>query len=62
MLIQMLTHSDDLVLRTGAHVDELSKDQTTPDVSEKLFHTFVTRLDTIAARTATTNGPLAAAR
>jgi hypothetical protein len=62
MLIQMLTHSDQLVLRTGAHVDELSKDQTTPDVSETLFHSFVTRLDAIATRNTTTNGAVAAAR
>jgi hypothetical protein len=50
MLIQMLLRAPELQLRTGAHVDELSKDQTTPEASERLFRSFVTHLDFIAAR------------
>lgn len=52
MLIQMLLRSDELVLRTGAHVSELSKVQTSPETSERLFHAFVAHLETIAERSA----------
>ncbi|HYH08814.1 MAG TPA: hypothetical protein VEK11_17300 [Thermoanaerobaculia bacterium] len=50
MLIQMLLRAPELQLRTGAHVEELSKVQTTPEASERLFRAFVTHLDFIAAR------------
>jgi hypothetical protein len=50
MLIQMLTRDPRLQLRTGAHVEELSKEQTTPEASEQLFHAFVAHLDFVAAR------------
>jgi hypothetical protein len=50
MLIQMLLRAPDLQLRTGAHVEELSKAQTSPETSERLFKSFVTHLDFIAAR------------
>lgn len=62
MLIQMLTRSDDLVLRTGAHVEELSKFQTSPDFSERLFKKFVAHLDDVAERSAKRNGGAVAAR
>jgi hypothetical protein len=62
MLIQMLLRSDELVLRTGAHVEELSKVQTTPDFSEKLFKAFVAYLDKTAERSAKTSGRAIAAR
>ncbi|HEX2834314.1 MAG TPA: hypothetical protein VHW00_14995 [Thermoanaerobaculia bacterium] len=62
MLIQMLLRSDDLVLRTGAHVEELSKVQTTPDFSEKLFRAFTRHLEQIAERSARTSGAAVAAR
>lgn len=50
MLIQMLTRDPHLQLRTGAHVETLSREQTTPEASERLFHAFITHLDAIAAR------------
>lgn len=50
MLIQMLLRAPGLELRTGSHVEELSKAQTTPEASEQLFRAFVTHLDFIAAR------------
>ncbi|HET8796660.1 MAG TPA: hypothetical protein VFO89_03170, partial [Thermoanaerobaculia bacterium] len=56
MLIQMLARSDDLVLLTGAHVEELSKLQTTPDDSERIFRRFVERLEEIAERTLSSSG------
>lgn len=56
MLIQMLARSDDLVLLTGAHVEELSKLQTTPDDSERIFRRFVERLEEIAERTVSSSG------
>ncbi|HEX7810109.1 MAG TPA: hypothetical protein VF608_15345 [Thermoanaerobaculia bacterium] len=62
MLIQMLLRSDELVLRTGAHVEELSKVQTTPDFSERLFKKFIAHLDTIAERNAKPAGGAIAAR
>jgi hypothetical protein len=50
MLIQMLLRDPQLQLRTGAHVDELSKEQTSPEASEKLFKAFVAHLNFAAAR------------
>lgn len=50
MLIQMLLRSPELQLRTGAHVVELSKVQTSAETSERLFREFVRHLDFIAAR------------
>lgn len=50
MMIQMLLRDPKLQLRTGAHVEELSKVQTSPDASERLFKTFVSHLDFVAAR------------
>lgn len=52
MLIQMLLRHPDLKLRTGAHVEELSKVQTPPEYSEKLFGEFVAHLNFVSARTA----------
>lgn len=49
MLIQMLLRDPALRLRTGAHVEELSKYQTPPDESERLFKAFVAHLDYVAA-------------
>ncbi|HYI11201.1 MAG TPA: hypothetical protein VEK57_19250 [Thermoanaerobaculia bacterium] len=50
MLIQMLLRDPQLQLRTGAHVEELSKEQTSPETSEKLFKGFVAHLNYVAAR------------
>ena len=52
MLIQMLLRHPDLKLRTGAHVEELSKEQTPPEYSEKLFGELVAHLNFVSARTA----------
>lgn len=52
MLIQMLTRDPSLQLRTGAHVEELSKDQTSPEASERIFRAFVAHLDFVAAKEA----------
>jgi hypothetical protein len=53
MLIQMLLRDPQLQLRTAAHVEELSKVQTTPETSERIFKGFVDHLGTLAARSAT---------
>ena len=52
MLIQMLLRDPGLRLRAGGDtfVEELSKDQTTPEDSEKLFDEFVAHLNFVAAR------------
>jgi len=51
MLIKMLLRDPGLRLRAGeTHVEELSKEQTTPEDSEKLFDAFLARLNYIAAR------------
>ena len=63
MLIQMLTRDPSLVLRTGgAHVEELSKEQSLPSASERLFKSFVAHLDFVAARDSRGQTSLAAAR
>jgi hypothetical protein len=50
MLIEMLTRDPQLQLHTGVHVEELSKEQTSPEASERLFRAFVSHLDFVAAR------------
>lgn len=52
ILIQMILRDPDLQLRTGAHVEELSKEQTPPETSERLFKAFADHLNFIAARNA----------
>ncbi|HEX8617595.1 MAG TPA: hypothetical protein VF911_08415 [Thermoanaerobaculia bacterium] len=49
MLIQMLLRDPALELRTGAHVEELSKVQTTAEASERMFKAFVEHLEVLAA-------------
>jgi hypothetical protein len=62
MLIQMLLRDPELQLRTGAHVEELSKEQTTPETSEKIFRSFVDHLDALAARRGTQTASAIGAR
>jgi hypothetical protein len=50
MMIQMLIRDPELELRTGAHVEELSKVQTSQQTSERLFNAFVAHLNYVAAR------------
>lgn len=54
MLINMLLRSPSLRLRTGEHVEELSRIQTSPEASEKIFHSFVAHLDALAGGAAST--------
>jgi hypothetical protein len=61
MLIQMMTRDPALVLRTGTHVEELSKVQTLPSASERLFKAFVAHLDFVAARDTSPKASVAAA-
>ncbi len=62
MLIQMLLRDPELQLRTGAHVEELSKEQTSPEISERIFKAFVEHLGTLAARSTATASSAVAAR
>lgn len=62
MMIQMLVRDPQLELRTGAHVEELSKVQTSVDGSERLFKSFVSHLDFVAARDPRAQTALTAAR
>lgn len=62
MMIQMLVRDPQLQLRTGAHVEELSKVQTSVDGSERLFKAFVSHLDFAAARETPGQTSLAASR
>lgn len=62
MLIRMLTRDPKLILRTGTHTEELSKVQTEPSASERLFKAFVAHLDFVAARNAQSQPALAASR
>jgi hypothetical protein len=62
MLIQMLLRDPQLKLRTGAHVEELSKVQTTPETSEQIFRAFVAHLDALAARRTTQTAAAVGAR
>lgn len=48
MLIHMLLRDPRLELRTGAHVEELSRAQSSPEASEELFRAFVAHLDRLA--------------
>lgn len=51
MLIQMLLRDPHLELRTGGPwAEELSKTQTTPEASERIFDGFVAHLNYVAAR------------
>jgi hypothetical protein len=50
MFIKMLTRDPSLELRTGAWVEELSKFQTSPRDSERIFNAFLAHLNFIAAR------------
>lgn len=52
MMIQMLLRAPELELRTGSHVDDLSREQTSPETSERLFRAFVQHLDRVALREA----------
>jgi hypothetical protein len=62
MLIQMLLRDPKLQLRTGVHVEELGKEQTPPEQSEKIFAQFVEHLDSLASRNAATRTANAASR
>lgn len=62
MLIRMMLRDPELKLRTGAHVEELSKIQTTPEDSEKIFDEFVAHLNFIAARDTPQQSATTAAR
>ena len=50
MLIKMMLRDPGLELRTGAWVEELSKEQTSPRTSERIFSAFVAHLNYTAAR------------
>ena len=50
MFIKMLTRDPSLELRTGAWVEELSKAQTSAAASERIFSSFLSHLDFLAAR------------
>lgn len=50
MLIKMMLRDPGLELRTGAYVEELSKVQTSPRASERIFEAFVAHLNFVAAR------------
>lgn len=62
MLIKMLLRDPSLELRTGASVEELSKVQTSPQGSERLFHAFVAHLNYVAAGDTRAQTASAAAR
>jgi hypothetical protein len=63
MLIRMLIRDPDLRLRVGdQYVEELSKEQTPPEASERLFDEFVAHLDFISARDGRSGAVAAAAR
>jgi hypothetical protein len=51
MLIKMLLRDPSLELRSGQSVEELSKEQTAAEDSERIFKAFTTHLDTLASRT-----------
>ncbi len=50
MFIKMMLRDPALELRTGAWVEELSKVQTSPRASERIFNAFVAHLNYVAAR------------
>ena len=63
MLIQMLLRDPQLRLQAGeaSYVEELSKEQTSPEASEQLFDAFVAHLNYVAARDAKTQSASATA-
>ena len=63
MLIQMLLRDPQLRLQAGeaSYVEELSKEQTSPEASEELFDAFVAHLNYLAARDAKTQSASATA-
>lgn len=62
MMIQMLVRDPQLVLRRDAHTEELSKVQSAADASERLFKSFVSHLDFVAARDPHAQAAVAASR
>jgi hypothetical protein len=62
MLIKMMLRDKSLELRTGAWVEELSKEQTSARASERLFTAFVAHLNYVAARDPRAQTVSAAAR
>jgi hypothetical protein len=52
ILIMMMLRDPELQLHANDYTEELSKEQTTPEESEKIFKTFVDHLNYIAARDA----------
>jgi hypothetical protein len=63
MLIQMMLRDPELKLRSGAEgTEELSKEETPPDASERIFQAFVDHLNYIAARDQHAGTAQAAAR
>jgi hypothetical protein len=52
MLIKMLLRDPSLELRSGMSVEELSKEQTAVEDSERIFKAFTGHLDTLASRDA----------
>ena len=62
MLIKMLVRDPSLELRTGAWVEELSKEQTSAQGSERIFDAFVAHLDTLARDRGTPAATAARAR
>jgi hypothetical protein len=50
MFIKMMLRDPALELRTGAWVEELSKVQTSPRASERIFNSFVAHLNYVASR------------
>jgi len=52
ILIQMMLRDPDLQLAAGHHVEELSKEQTSQETSERIFKAFVDHLNYVASRDA----------
>lgn len=50
MLIMMMLRDPELQLHASDYTEELSKEQTTPEVSERIFKSFVNHLDDVAGR------------
>ncbi|HJQ40057.1 MAG TPA: hypothetical protein VKB93_23170 [Thermoanaerobaculia bacterium] len=50
MLIMMMLRDPELQLHASDYTEELSKEQTSPEVSERIFKSFAAHLDTIAGR------------
>lgn len=61
MLMEIITHDPSILLMTRAHVDEISREMTSADHSERLFSSLKDRLRTIAARPPGGSGALATA-